>query len=278
MKLFYCILLFICSYFTTVEKGYSQEFYVPQDSITIPVVFHIVYRDSVEMVSLDDIYSQIDVLNEDFNAKNSDIVNVPEPFKKHIASANIKFCVQEIRYVKTNVRGFVYTPFFERLKFTYAGGSNVVEPDKFLNIYVCNLIGLVGQSQFPGLSKKTDAVIINYKYFGSIKQDSASYKNLGRTATHEVGHWLGLYHLWGNHKDDSKTDNCDDTPWQSKPTTGCPEFPVTDNLTKEYPGIMFNNFMDYTNDECALFFTKDQVKFMWDVLYTTRLSILENNK
>ncbi len=278
MKRIFVILLFICSLLFSVDKSYSQNIFIPRDSIIIPIVFHIVYRNSDEKVSMDDIYSQIDVLNEDFNAKNVDLVKVPEPFKKHIASANIKFCLQEVRYVKTNIKGFVYLPFFERLKFTHTGGSNVVEPDKYLNIYVCDLVGLLGQSQFPGLSKKTDAVIINYQYFGRLNQVDSTYKNLGRTATHEVGHWLGLYHLWGNQKDMNKNDFCDDTPWQEESTKGCPGFPKMDRYTKEYPGIMFNNFMDYTNDECALFFTKDQVELMWNTLYTSRNSILENNR
>lgn len=279
MKRLYYILLVIIGLLFLVNKSYSQDIFVYKDSITIPIVFHIVYRIDEEKVSLDDIYSQIDVLNEDFNAKNLDLHKVPEPFRPHIASANIKFCIQEIRYVHTYVKSFTYVPFFERLKFTTSGGDNIVEPDKYLNIYVCNLRTLAGQSQLPGLNKKTDGIIIDYRYFGRLRNDSTvPYKILGRTATHEVGHWLGLFHLWGEQNSTIKNDYCEDTPLQDNPTKGCPSFPLTDRFTKKYPGIMFNNFMDYTYDECALFFTKDQVFLMWENLYTLRSGILENNR
>ncbi len=279
MRFYYVLLISLFSLFVNVEKSYPQKIYYPNDSIIIPIVFHVVYRTKEEKVSLEEIYSQVDVLNEDFNALNSDLINVPIPFKRYIASANIKFCIQDIRYVSTYVKSFAYISFFERLKFSYTGGDDVIEPDKYLNIYVCNLKGLAGQSQFPGLNKKTDGVIIDYRYFGRLRNDSTvAYKNLGRTATHEIGHWLGLYHLWGEHNNDNHDDFCEDTPWQEKPSKGCPSFPQTDMLTKNYPGIMFNNYMDYVNDECALFFTKDQVLMMWETLYSTRRSILENNK
>lgn len=258
-------------------KGYSQYKYSDSKSITIPIIVHVVYQTDEQNIPDSIIQSQIEVLNEDFNAKNPDINNVPEPFKSHIGISNIYFKLIDVRRIETYQCGFIFFPsIFQDVKFTITGGDNVINPESTLNIWVCNLINVLGYAQFPDLYSITDGVVINYQLFG--KNNSSHPYNLGRTTTHEVGHWLGLKHLWGNGGilNFAQTDGCDDTPPQFEPTYFCKDFPQYDSLTPNYPGIMFNNFMDYGYDNCVWFFTKDQVKLMWNTIFFSRPELLNN--
>ena len=159
----------------------------------------------------------------------------------------------------------------DAVKSAASGGADAWPADRYLNIWVCHLQDLLGYAQFPGGPMHTDGVVIDYRAFGTGGTAEAPF-NLGRTATHEVGHWLNLFHIWG---DDGMgcagTDQIDDTPNQAGPNTGSPGFPrVTCDNGPD--GDMFVNFMDYVDDRCMVMFTIGQVERMHATLDAARPS------
>ncbi len=251
--------------------------------ITIPVVVHVLYNTSTENISYTQIQSQLDVLNQDFRKLNANAVNVPSAFSSYAADAQIEFCLASTDENGNATSGITRTststtsfPYNEDMKYTSSGGIDAWPTDQYLNIWVCNLgSSLLGYAQFPGTGNyETDGVVINYIAFGTTGTVVAPY-HLGRTATHEIGHWLNLRHIWG---DDSGactgTDYVTDTPDQANYTYGCPSFPYTDACSTTSPGIMFMNYMDYADDDCANMFTSGQVSRMLATLNTTRASLL----
>lgn len=255
-------------------------------TITIPVVVHVVYRTSIQNISDAQIQSQIAVLNEDYAATNSDIGNVPSAWTSLVANTGIQFCLASrdpngnpttgIVRVQTTTTSFQMQG--DPVKYTSQGGSDAWPRDSYLNLWVCNLGGgLLGYAQFPGQAAATDGVVVGYTFFGRQGVVQAPY-NKGRTCTHEVGHWLNLRHIWG---DDggacNGSDQVGDTPNQGGENYQCPSFPLTDNCTAASPGVMFMNYMDYTDDACMYFFTQGQATRMNTVLSGTR-SALQNSQ
>lgn len=131
----------------------------------------------------------------------------------------------------------------------------------------------LGYAQFPGLAANTDGVVIRYNVFGRVGNLDSTYK-LGRTSTHEVGHWLNLKHIWGDEDACAADDLVDDTPLQSKASYGCNTFPFTDTCSQSYPGIMFRNFMDYSDDNCLALFTYGQVARIESTLINQRAGLM----
>jgi hypothetical protein len=233
--------------------------------ITIPVVVHVVYNTTAQNISDAQIQSQIDVLNADFIKANADISGVPSAFSSLTANCNIQFCLakQDPNGAATTgiIRKSTSTTSFstnDAVKYTAQGGDNAWPSASYLNLWVCNISGgILGYAQFPGGAAATDGVVINYTAFGNTGTAAAPY-NKGRTATHEIGHWLNLYHIWG---DDSGactgSDNVSDTPNQGSENYGCPTFPHV-SCSNGPNGDMFMNYMDYTDDACMFMFTAGQ--------------------
>lgn len=232
--------------------------------ITIPVVIHLVYYNSTQNLTDAQLLSQIDVLNDDFRRTNADAGNTPAAFQGVAADCEISFCMAKqdpngnstngIERRQTTVNGFSTN---DNVKFFSTGGLDIWDRNKYLNIWVCNLSGgLLGYAQFPGGPANTDGVVCDYAYFGTIGSTPPFDK--GRTATHEVGHWLNCYHIWG---DDgvscTGTDNASDTPNQADENYGCPSFPQI-SCSNGPNGDMFMNYMDYTDDACMNVFTAAQ--------------------
>jgi hypothetical protein len=132
--------------------------------------------------------------------------------------------------------------------------------------------GLLGYAQFPGGPQATDGVVINYQAFGTNGTASAPF-NKGRTATHEVGHYLNLRHIWGDTPDCSGSDMVADTPNSAGPNFGTPAFPVV-TCNNGPNGDMFMNYMDYTDDAAMFMFTTQQVLRMRTALETLRSGLL----
>ncbi|WP_083396739.1 zinc metalloprotease [Nitrosospira briensis] len=251
---------------------------------TIPVVVHVVYNSLVENISAEQVKSQIDVLNEDFAKRNPDLKSVPPVWSDSIGDARILFKLADrdpdgaitsgITRTSTSIVAFGDD---DTVKLAVSGGTDAWPPDRYLNIWVCHLGDLLGYAQFPGGPVHTDGVVIDYRAFGTTGTAEAPF-NLGRTATHEVGHWLNLFHIWG---DDGMgcagTDQVDDTPNQAGPNTGFPSFPHT-TCNNGPEGDMFVNFMDYVDDRCMVMFTAGQVQRMHTALDVTRPSYLEEGK
>src|SRR5688572_14493454 len=242
--------------------------------ITIPVVVHVVYNTTAQNISDAQIQSQINVLNKDFRKLNPDVANVPSVWSGLAADAQIEFCLAKrdpngnatTGITRTQTSKTSFSDAGDYIKYTSQGGKDAWNTSQYMNLRVGNLSGgLLGYAQFPGGPAATDGVVCTYTGFGTMGTAAAPF-NLGRTATHEVGHWLNLYHIWG---DDGTgctgSDQCADTPNQGGSNGGCPTFPkVTCSNTPN--GDMWMNYMDYTDDRCMYMFTNGQKARMDAVL------------
>lgn len=244
--------------------------------VTIPVVFHVVYRTSTENISTAQLQTQLDVLNEDFRRLNSDADNT----WSQAADSEIEFCLASvdpngnpttgITRTSTTVNGFGTN---DAVKFNSSGGKDAWPASDYLNFWVCNIGGgILGYAQFPGGAAATDGVVNDYRYTGTIGTATAPF-NLGRTATHEVGHWLNLRHIWGD-GGCSVDDFVGDTPTSDGPNYGCTPTHVSCNSTD-----MVQNYMDYSDDACMNLFTAGQ-KARMQALFAPggfRASLLNSN-
>ncbi len=240
---------------------------------TIPVVVHVLYNTVSQNVSDAQIASQIQVLNEDFRKLNADVSNAPAAFSGLAADCEINFCLAQ-RDPNGNASTGIERKYTtntnwtqnDAMKYNMYGGLDAWDRNSYLNIWVVKINGLLGYSQFPGGSPLTDGVVINYRAFGTMGSAIAPY-NKGRVATHEVGHWLNLFHIWGDDGGScAGTDLVNDTPNQAGENYGCPTFPLV-SCSGAPDGDMFMNYMDYTNDACKNMFTAGQ-KVRIDALFT----------
>nr|BFE36819.1 zinc metalloprotease [Actinomadura rugatobispora] len=263
------------------ERGRRLE--AITDIVTIPVVVHVVHdpRAPEQNISDEQIRSQLTVLNQDYRAANPDAGKVPEVWRPLVADARIEFRLADrapdgtptdgIVRAETDRRGFTWD---DGVKSKRTGGADPWPADQYLNLWVCRLTGgLLGYAQFPGGPPQTDGVVILHSAFGTSGTAAAPY-NGGRTATHEIGHWLDLYHIWGD--DDgacSSDDKVADTPNQAGENTGVPKFPhiSCDNGPN---GDMFMNYMDYTDDDAMFLFTQGQSTRMRACLEGARASFM----
>ncbi|MGN7820695.1 M43 family zinc metalloprotease [Chitinophaga sp. 22536] len=262
---------------------------VPQN-VTIPVVVHIVL-DNPDLVTDAQVMSQIAVLNQDYNATNPDVSQVPPVWQPIIGNSRINFCLAQrtpgdepttgIVRVKTAAgQSFSISGGAPDAKYDQTGGSDAWDTQKYLNIWVTRLSGnYLGVAAPPGNGYPAEqlGVVVLYTAFGTTGSVGRIY-NLGRTTTHEIGHFFGLKHIWG---DDGGTCSVDDgiadTPLQGDNTYGCPSFPKTDNCSPSFPGIMFMNYMDYSDDACMHLFTAGQTGRMRDVLENIVSSLMTSN-
>ncbi|MGB1308274.1 MAG: zinc metalloprotease [Oceanihabitans sp.] len=214
--------------------------------INIPVYVHVIYSNSNENISDQQINSQISVLNNDFRASNNDVNQVPSEFSGLVADSEISFSL-EGTFRHANSRTSWGTN--DAMKSAYPP----VSPQTHLNIWVCNIGGgILGYAQFPGGASSTDGVVISPQYFGSTGYVSAPF-NKGRTATHEVGHYLNLRHIWGDGKC-RRDDYVADTPSSDGPNYGCPSYPTVNCRSND----MTMNYMDYVDDQCMYMFSEGQ--------------------
>ena len=252
------------------------------DVINIPVVIHILYNSSQQNISDAQVMSQMDALNKDFGGLNDDRLKTPSYFRAAIADCRIKFVLakQDPKGKATNgiVRKQSGVQFFnldDRIKSTAKGGDNAWDPSHYLNIWVGNLVGgILGYSSLPGGPAEKDGVVISTLVFGTF--NTISSFNKGRTATHEIGHWLNLKHLWGDVN--CGDDKVDDTPNQASANRGCPGGEKVTCGSAAH-GDMYMNFMDLTDDACTYMFTNGQ-KSRMRALFATggpRNSLLTSN-
>lgn len=241
--------------------------------VTIPVVFHIIHNgDAVgsgENIANTYIMAQLAQLNDDFRKLNSDIGSVPAAFAGLAADVEIQFCLAQqdpsgaatTGIIRHNLGQASWT--MNQIDANVKPGT-IWNRNSYLNIWTVVFgggdAGTLGYAQFPGGTANTDGVVLSYTSVGSLATPfpgSAPY-NKGRTATHEVGHWLNLYHIWG---DDGTactgSDQVADTPNQADENYGCPAFPQV-SCSNGPNGDMFMNYMDYTDDACMYMFTEGQ--------------------
>ena len=234
--------------------------------VKIKTVVNVVYKTAEQNISDAQIKSQIAALNKDFRATNPDKSQTPQPFKGLVTDPRISFKLVKVTRTQTSVNGF---SFDDKMKKVSSGGIAPYLPKTHLNLWVCALTGgLLGYAQFPGGPVSTDGVVVNYRAFGTNGTAQAPF-NKGRTATHEVGHYLNLRHIWGDTPDCSGSDMVADTPNSAGPNFGTPTWPVV-TCNNGPNGDMFMNYMDYTDDEAMFMFTAQQVLRMRTTLDTVR--------
>ena len=253
-------------------------------AVYIPVVFHIVMNNP-NLVTDAQIQSQLDTLNKDFFGANGDSVNIPSYFKPLFGRSNIQFCLAQrtpdgdatngIERVITSKTSFTWD---DGAKHSYSGGADSWNTAKYFNVWVCPLSGgLLGYSTIPldGTAPADEGCVIEYR---SLPGGSFTNFNSGKTLTHEAGHYFNLYHTWGD--DDGActgTDYVNDTPNQADASNGFYSGIKTDNCTSTGNGIMYQNYMDYTDDPCLVMFTTEQVDRMETALSLYRPTLLSSN-
>lgn len=247
---------FTNQYVKQVQAGTNK---LVSGNLIVPVVVNVIYRVDSENVSNEQIYSQIDVLNEDYGATNNDL-NAPSLFSAVLAGdVKVRFTLDpsDIKRKVTNKLSWTTN---NAVKSTKQGGLDPTSPTTKLNIWVCNLGGgVLGYAQFPGGSSSTDGVVIDNNAFGKGFPRLYADYNLGRTATHEVGHWFNLRHIWGDAT--CGTDLVGDTPQHNTANYKCPVAGHKSTCAGT-PVEMTMNFMDYTYDRCMYMFSLGQAKRM----------------
>ena len=253
---------------------------LPSGVITIPVVVHVIHHDASSNpkigtssnISDNQIYSQIRVLNEDFRRKqNTNGFNTWDIG----ADVEIEFCLASYSPTGEPTTG-INRVYNSKTKWKTTDDrelkSLIMWPnDSYLNIWVTELEGVLGYARYPvgtslyGIAdqfdESLDGVVIDHRAFGT--NGSATYLyNLGRTATHEIGHWFGLLHVWGGNEGDVCGDDyVQDTPWDEGPNndTDCTD---SSTCTGESVADITSNYLDFSNDRCMNLFTKGQKQRM----------------
>jgi hypothetical protein len=254
-----------------IDHSHGEE----RSLVMIPVVVHVVWNTSTQNVSDARVMAQINQLNLDYARANSDAGNTPSAFTGLAANTDIQFCLAQrdpsgnattgIERRQTTVSSFSSTS--DNVKHYSTGGLDAWPSSSYLNLWVCNLgSSLLGYAQFPGGAASTDGVAVLYSSVGSMTVPGtiSSYK-YGRSATHEVGHWMNLRHIWGDDGSScSGSDQVSDTPNQSSENYGCPSYPHV-SCSNGPNGDMFMNYMDYSDDLCMNMFSSGQADRMQSV-------------
>lgn len=287
-------------------RGTSNEVY------TVPVVVHVVWKEDEENLSDDLIYDQIETLNEDFRLRNPDRTSMRKEYSNRQGNANIQFELVEIRRHQTDEEytidlfGDEILP--DKVKRTADGGSDAADPNQYMNIWICNIrpipfLGaqILGYAYPPAdlpnwpedasaPSPELDGVVVHYRrisknnpFTSSSPSAGVDYQN-GRTLTHEVGHYLGLRHIWGDGGGIFGGDSCaeddgvEDTPNQGQQTANdCNKSQNTCTVGPEADEPdMIENYMDYSSEYCMNSFTHGQVAIMRSVLEGSRSGLLED--
>jgi hypothetical protein len=251
--------------------------------IDIPVVVHVVWNTAAENISDAQVQSQIDALNRDYHAANADRSNTPSCWNGLVTSADIQFHLARTDANGNPSNGITRTQTAESsfsqddsVKSNASGGADPWPASNYLNLWVCTLAGgLLGYAQFPGGPPATDGVVILNTAFGTQGTATVPF-NLGRTATHEVGHYFNLRHIWGDTEDCSGNDFVDDTPNAQLPNYNSPAFPHV-SCDNGPNGDMFMNYMDYVDDRVMVMFTAGQVVRMQAALDGPRNSLLSSS-
>lgn len=260
--------------------------------ISIPVVVHVVWNQAVQNISEAQIVSQIAILNQDFRLLNTDALPGTHPYAQVMADAEIEFCLATVDPQGNPTTGITRTQTnvsiwndnnADNLKNSALGGKNNWDPTKYLNLYVANLeSGVLGFATFPDelqTSPELDGVVIRHQVFGSVGTAGTggySDNDQGRTATHEVGHWLFLRHIWGD--ESCGNDFVNDTPVAEEENYFCPTFPHNANNAcgTGANGEMYMNYMDYVDDACMNMFTAGQKVRMRNTITQLRPGLLSS--
>lgn len=250
------------------------------DILTLQIVFHVLYHNEEEKISNAQIQNQLQRLNQNFRNQNHKFEETAEPFKALAADVEIEFCVPLIQ----SPDGDILEPAIQKAPTeveeigltsswfsTEAGGLDPLDNELYINVWIGGLPeGINGFATYPGTANpiQSDGIFINYREF--LKEDS-------EILTHEMGHYLNLYHIWGRETGGCNMDDeLEDTPLQAEPHDDCPVFPSYDDCTFFADGLNYNNFMDYTEDACLTMFTHGQKERMRAAIFQQRPGLISN--
>ncbi len=266
-----------------VKKLEKSSKTIEGDIITIPVVVHVLSSTTSENISKAIIDAQINVLNQDFRRTNSDRDNT----WSQAADSQIEFCLARVDPNGNATNGVTrkqttqkdWQQLRNNMKITANGGVDAWDTSEYLNIWVVpniksGTLDILGYAQFPGGAAATDGIVIGHRYFGTTGSNAVAPFNLGRTTTHEVGHFLNLRHIWGDGVC-GVDDFVADTPESDESNRGC-----TPTHSSCGTVDMVQNFMDYSDDSCMNLFTEGQKNRMRSVLLSggTRSSLALSNR
>lgn len=222
------------------------------DIMTVPVVVNVLYNTTAENISQAQIQSQIDIMNADFAGTNSDVNNTNTYQSVKAGDTKIRFVLSNVVRKSTTTTSWGTN---DAMKKSSQGGIDPTSPTTTLNIWVCTMSGgILGYAQFPGGSSATDGIVILNKAFGNTGTATAPFHK-GRTATHEIGHYFNLRHIWGDRR--CGNDYVGDTPGHDGANYGCPAANTTSKCAGK-PTEMTMNYMDYTDDACMYMFSGGQ--------------------
>ena len=271
------------------EAPANRGFYEYDTLIRVPVVFHIVYSSPVQNIHDSLITSQMEVLNEDYNRRNPDTVNTRNVFLPVAGSLNVEFYLADkdpsgastTGITRTSTTTMLFDPFTDGVKSSGSGGVDPWPTNQYLNIWVCNMFpGLLGYAFPPDdaphwgpgttVDSARQGVVVSYTSVGRGNPNALSPAVArGRTTVHEVGHYFGLRHIWGD-GNCTQDDGFDDTPLMDASSNqdcdtmknSCSDSPV------DYPD-MIENYMDYSDERCMSMFTKDQTSLIKNMMLTS---------
>ncbi len=253
---------------------------------TIPVVVHIVWHDSTALISDGQVNDQLAILNRDFRRLNCEIDRIESPFATLAADIGFEFCLAQTDPTGQPTAGInrIYTPLDDigqaihpttekrRIYYTALGGADAWDTERYFNIWVCDM-GETAESGFgsrPGFHiPEEDGVLCDWRYFG---YTSTPGHGLGRTLTHETGHYFDLVHIWGTTSDCSDDDGIEDTPLQTGPHFQCDDQIA---LCQGTTAVMSMNFMDYQEDACMAMFTEGQKNRMVEAITGPRQGLIQ---
>jgi hypothetical protein len=240
------------------------------------VVIHVVSRSSVNPISEAQVRNQLDVLNADFAGRGENLGKLLPEFAPLVGNGNLIFCLATtdpdgnptsgITFTHTDIVNIaLQTGQDGRIAIHYdqLGGKTGWDPSRYINVWVGEYGDILGSASFPGAAPFPEEIglVIGNKYFGSIGEaGNSGYFGRGHTFTHEMGHFFGLRHIWGNGFDANCEDSDDisDTPNAAGPYFGCPAGQQVSCNSSD----MYQNFMDFSDDRCLAAFTQEQVTFM----------------
>lgn len=218
----------------------------------VPVVVNVLYSNNAENISAAQIQSQIDIMNEDFNGMNPDVNTTTTYQSVKAGDTKIRFVLSNVVRKSTTVTSWGTN---DAMKKSSQGGIDPTSPATTLNMWVCTMGGgILGYAQFPGGNPATDGVVILNRAFGNTGTAAAPFDK-GRTATHEIGHYFNLRHIWGDRR--CGDDYVGDTPGHDGANYGCPAPNITSKCAGK-PIEMTMNYMDYTDDACMYMFSAGQ--------------------
>lgn len=262
------------NYFEYLEAERDFEFETRVDTKTknsirtVPVVFHIIHGYGEENISKAQIEDQIRIINEDFQRLNADASNTRAIFQSRATSFDLEFKLARIAPNGSCTEGITrtYDPvnMYDNRESGIEEAKTAVAPwdrNKYLNIWIVKEIlssgtgTILGYAQFPGRPASTDGIVMIHNRVGTV--GTARVADKGRTLTHEIGHWLGLYHPFQGGCF-GFGDGVADTPPVAEPSYGCTAGQNPNTCANDTEVDMVENYMDYANGGCMNAFTTGQ--------------------